>query len=599
MSEQKDKSPSNEQGFLIKLTSPVVEFVKGLTYRDYLALILAILVGILGIYIFKGIRFYRLKMWLSMIAMALLIIAWIIDRVPKLKWAKVFATALIAALTLTSVVLITKGKFEKVIKKSKGKRVISKNIGLVRTLHAWNMFHYMINSKYFDELGYFNLYKAAILSDREEGGRKYFVNAPYIRDMHTYKFVPLQPALEQALEENIKGLFTESRWEEFKNDIVVLQKFRPKHKWHGPIADRGFNPSPAWLALHYPLLNSIEISRPKVLKVLATIQVYLFILAFLFALWAFGPRTALIGATWIILFFGNEARILGGYMPYDWFILIVIAAALYKKRKYFASAPVLAFTAMMRGFPGLLALHSAFRWLKELITKRRPHRAQTRFLATLVAACLIFVFLGGITDHGLNAWLEWKEKISIHSAHHGHSYNRLGLKYLFAKDYSTDKWTISVARRDRVILENEPIYRGVQVFLLLILFAALYKRKRYDGFVMGFIAAYFGMLLSRYYFSAGVLLFTLGATDKFRLGNLITSVYLFAIIVFFYWHDNIPKMSPYKTWYIVNISFTIYCFGLLTYFIAKDVYDWRKRKIDAETPGPAPVGERLEEPTGS
>lgn len=581
MENKKKHNLKSAPNILRRIINPVDEFFKNLTPLDLISILLAVVLGFIGIQLFGGIRSDKAKIWLSIIAVILLIAAWIVARIPKIKWAKVVVTGLIAALTLTSVVVSTGNSFGKITHRSKGKTVISQDAGLVRSVQAWNMFHYVLASKYFDEVGYFDLYKAAILADNAPDGHNYFEKLPKIRDMKTYDFVPMNIALAEAKAEKLREKFSEQRWASFQKDLKFIQKLRSSKKWDGPISDRGFNPSPAWLALHYPLLNMVDITKTNVLKKLATVQVFLYVIAFGFAIWGFGIRTTLVGTTWVALYFGNKSRLLGGYFPYDWFVLIVIAAALYKRRKYFAAAPVLAYSAMMRGFPGLLALHSAFRWVKELVLHRRLHRAHTRFLAALVVSCLALVLLGSITGQGIKAWFEWKEKISIHSAHHGISYNRLGLKYLFAKDYSTNKWSYSLKKRAKAIEQNATAYKVVQSFMFLILFAALYKRERYDGFVMGFICVYLGMLLSRYYFSTAVLLFTLGATDKWRLGNLITSIYMFAMVAFFYWHDHIKGISPYKTWYFINLSFSIYCLILLVYYIGKDIAQWRAEKAQA------------------
>jgi len=111
-----------------------------------------------------------------------------------------------------------------------------------RKLHLWNVFHYVLGTKYFDEVGYYDLYKAVLLADLEE--RRIFSPTTLTRDQHTYEKIPVKESLQSAREEGLRERFTDERWEMFKADMEIILRQRPDDFWKKPIADRGFNPSP-------------------------------------------------------------------------------------------------------------------------------------------------------------------------------------------------------------------------------------------------------------------------------------------------------------------------------------------------------------------
>lgn len=497
------------------------------------------------------------------------------------KWPAATMTVVIAAMTLSAVYYSNQRDFKPIITKNEsGIRLNTDNL-LIKKLHTWNMFHYILATKYIDEVGYFDLYYAALLADLE--GRGYFRSAPRVRDQHTYEHILMPVALERAEKSGVRNRFTDDRWEDFKLDLQRLQIESPKRRWGGPIADRGFNASPAWLAFHYPLLNAINLRDKNMFNILASVQIPLYAFAFVIALWTFGLRTTLLATLWFSLYFGNHPRILGGYFPYDWFVLTVAAVALYSKGRRVASTPFLAYSAMMRGFPGLLALHPAVCWVKSLfsikskqgalpkIKLQKPDMKHTKYLVALVIMCLVFVALGGTNKRGPGIWLEWKEKVSLHSDNHAVSYNRIGLQYLFAKDYATDRWNLHLEHKERIIKKQMPYYRIAQVLMMTLIGLAMLRRNPHDGMLLGFAAVFCLMLLSRYYFALGVLFFTWTPFDKLKLKNLLSSIWLFALIAYFYHDPSQTTRIPYKTWYFCNLAITLYIIAVCVNFLAGDL----------------------------
>ena len=82
------------------------------------------------------------------------------------------------------------------------------NFGALRgggdLVHRWEQYHFFFGSKYLPEIGYFNLYKATILADRESAQRVGFVRTT--RDLTTFDDVPVETALADAAA--VRGAFS-------------------------------------------------------------------------------------------------------------------------------------------------------------------------------------------------------------------------------------------------------------------------------------------------------------------------------------------------------------------------------------------------------
>lgn len=512
------------------------------------------LLGFLGSLIFSKFQIGNAKFILAITTMVFAILGWIADR-KAIPWLKIVATVLIAALAVMVVQMINHNSVRGT---------------LVNKIHGWNMFHYVLASKYFDELGYFNLYYGALLADADN--KNYYSKVTEIRDMEDYRRIPIKTAFAKAKDRKVKERFSQRRWQEFKKDLARILPLYSNKIWQMILNDRGFNPSPVWLVAHYPLLNNFNLGQKHALKKLATIQVWIFVLTFLVAWWGFGLRTTCLMTIWLNLYFGNEGRLLGGYFPYDWFALIIVAAALYKKGRYILSAPFLAYSAMMRGFPGLMALAAAVKWVWQLVKTRRPETRHTVFLSVLVFFCLALVLLSFGTKRGAGAWVEWKDKIQIHSAHQNFSSARVGLNYLFSHNYISKSLKVWKYSKKDLRAKTNTIFRITQGIFLFLILLAMIRRDDYDGMLLGFAAVFAIMLLSRYYISFAVLFFTWNSLDKRKIGNLLSILWLFALVALFYWQMEYGSKNIKNAYFTFNFGLTLYFVAVGANFLIRDLW---------------------------
>ena len=530
--------------------------------------ILSLLVGFATIRIFKPDYSDDTKVILTLIAMILICMAWFVDHYSKWVPARMIMTALLGIIALLA-----------------GYSAVSHRMdGLKLTrIHTWNVFHYVMGTKYFNEVGFTDLYKASLLADKE--GRNYFNKVHKTRSMNDYKEIPVTQAIEEAKAEGVKENFTPERWREFKKDLAAVQRHLKKSRWDGPLADLGFHPSPAWLIIHQPLLNQVPYYKKNNLITLCALQLPFFILVFIMMAWAFGMRTAVVCTLWFCLFFGNKSRIVGGYFSYDWFFLLIAATALFKKGWPVLSIPFLAFTAMMRGFPGLLATHQAVKLTVNLVKNRAIAIKPTKYLATLVLSCMVFVVLGSFTKYGFNAWSIWKEKMQIHSEFQPLPGKRVGLKYLFANDLTKLKYNIRKTIRIENLEKQHGIYKATQIFLILMALAAMARRNDYNGYLLGFVIIFAGFVESRYYASSLMLLLTWTGQDKKRLLNLASELVLFGLVAKFWLEQSLGSSNQYSYFWF-NIGILFYFIVVMAYFLGKDYFRAKKKRLQEKESGP-------------
>ena len=447
---------------------------------------------------------------------------------------------------------------------------------LLRQVHSWQVFHYVLGAKYFDELGYRDFYNGLLLADSED--RRVFTRNGRTRDLDSYYWVSAQQALARARERGVRQRFTDQRWQQLKVDLRAIQQLRTPRRWSAVLLDRGYNPSPAWLALHYPLLNALEIRHKRVLFFVCNLQLLLYLLTFAVAWWAFGGRATVVGTLWCLLFFGNWTIFLGGYFSRDWLMLVISAVALYRKGHPSAAAPLLAYATMMRGFPAMLALAPGLAWLRTVLTRRpAPIRRRGRFVALFALTCLALVALGSVTGRGPSAWRQWLDKITLHSAKHQYTDNVVGLGFLLTHDYRTGGRTPTLRHMERVNRPHASYYLGLRLALVLLTLLAMLRREDHDGMLLGIAAVFFATTVSRYYISIGALLFSWTRQGLSSRARQLSGLWLFALLFGVGLQYLLQQPAMRQMYLFFNAGLALYFVGLVAQFLVADAVRLRAR----------------------
>ena len=491
------------------------------------------------------------RTWAIFGTLALMALGWLAD----FRKYKTFGRTITAVLVILAVITMAAelgGGTKGLIKKGR--------------INSWNAFHYVIGTKFFGEIGYHDFYNAAVLADSE--GTHRFKKVRTVRDLQTYEHIRVTRAISQARKAGVRERFTDERWAEFQGDLAAMGKHRASKRWQGPLNDLGFHPSPAWLILHMPLLNAVDIQDETTLSALCGLDLLLIVLTIAALWWGFGLRTAAVSTLWLHLYFGNSTLMVGGYFHYDWMFWTILAAALYRKEKFLAAGAVLAYPAMMRGYPGLLALGPGICVARALVTRHRPERKHVAFVVALVLSCGLIVGLSSATRHGPSAWLDWKEKISKHASIHPTGRQRIGLEFLYAHDFEQFGWTIPKKMRPMILDHNQGKFRTMKVLLLALFGLALIGRRDEDGMLLALGVVLVMMVLSRYYHSVWLLMFTMLPTDRARIGNLLAAMGFFGLLLIYYLVDGTSEMHRY---HMYNVGLLIYFAALAVAFLGYDL----------------------------
>lgn len=296
-------------------------------------------------------------------------------------------------------------------------------------IHAWDTYHYYMGAKYFPEVNYDRLYDCAMVADAEEAKtpeelKK--IGDRAITDLRTNVMLKASEVLKNP--QICKEHFSDARWAEFKGDLKFFKSRVNATRWVEVHQDHGFNATPVWTLLGGLLANTGPATLNQITYLNLLDPLYL-VLTALLLWWAFGPRVFAVGLIMLGTNFPNRYYWTGGaYLRHDWVFYLVAVVCLLKKEKFALAGAALAYSTLLRLFPGLLLVGplAAGVELWRLRAKNdagqpRPwkERIDPRFakflaggaLATALLVGASFAFVGGV-----ETWTRFVQNTSKHAA---------------------------------------------------------------------------------------------------------------------------------------------------------------------------------------
>lgn len=291
---------------------------------------------------------------------------------------------------------------------------------LTRQRNYDDVTYYYLNSKYFSELGYTQFYIALIAADAEE--KVMFKDIPKFRDLETYEMVPRQTALERAGE--MKRRFSPERWDEFKQDLVAIQGLWPAGDWRYLLADHGYNPPPTWTLIGGALSGWCPVTS---MKWITAVDIVLVSAMFAAVFWAFGLDALLFSLLFFFTTLSGIWPLVGqALLRFDWLAAVVCGLAFAARKKPLWAGACLAYAALIRVFPGAVAIPFVVAIVHELVTTKRLTDFNRRVLLGAVLTTVMLV--GGATAVlGPGAFEEASRKIALHAGPESFSSQRVGL----------------------------------------------------------------------------------------------------------------------------------------------------------------------------
>ncbi len=286
--------------------------------------------------------------------------------------------------------------------------------------------HYHLGARYFDELGYLELYRQTWLAAGEPVGE--------LRDLTTYE---VGIASATAL-----PAWSEARWGSFRQDVATLRPTMTDAVWRSWFRDKGYNASPAWTATVGRGVGARPAS-PGWFAVLGGIDVFMLFLCLGALAATFGGLPALLAAAWIGLFHGSANELLAGPLQVDWLLAATLGVCVLQRGRPWLGGALFGWAVVSRLFPGLLLLGPALALVRPDLRPR-----VTRFLGGVFLTILLGLTVGATTGRGVDAWNEFGAKIRVHAGQHHLGDQRVGLRPLAAWSPVGDR-TDAAARQDR------------------------------------------------------------------------------------------------------------------------------------------------------
>ncbi|MCA9397378.1 hypothetical protein KC573_00990, partial [candidate division WWE3 bacterium] len=391
--------------------------------------------------------------------------------------------------------------------------------GDVGYIAPWNTFHYYLNAKYFDELGYFDLYSCTLEADFEEGHT--FSGTTDIRDLRTYELVSVEDSAPCP-----KDSFTPERWTEFKADVSIIHSWGTSEYWRSSLTDKGFNATPFWVVWVRPFANLIQLQTLVHAAIILNLDLICLGLSLVVSTFIFGGVTTSVMAIFMLLYFGTYQGLMGNLFQYPWLIALLWMVMSLEKKWFRPAGLFLAFATVNRIFPVVFVLGFGIKYLlsfkEDTVTHDQKQHYQSLLLSFLLGVSL-FVLIGLFTSRGLGAWMDFLTNIKMHSQYLvGESFN-LGFKNMLA----------GMGLHGSML----NLINGGGVLIVLTMYYYLVKNIRSELmiFVFNIPLIYFLLTLSPYYFQVfglvGVGYYALQKNEKYKYVGILLVVGLFLFLI--------------------------------------------------------------------
>jgi hypothetical protein len=415
-------------------------------------------------------------------------------------------------------------------------------MGKLPLVHSWEQFHFYLGAKYQRELGWFNLYKAAILADRETVN--VLANLPTTRDLTNFEQVKVEEALRDAAA--VRARFSDEAWLAFKADWATMAKLWPIN-WTNVMNDHGNSNSPAWAILAAPLTKLVPLSHQGQ-ALLGWLDMLLMLGLWLFVWQTFGHRVASVG-----LFMWAAPPIVfdylsGSFLRWDWLFAVGMAACFLKRGRYGLAGGFFGFAVATKLFPlffGVaLGLKALFTWLEQR-TFNRDYWLFVRGAAIVGAAAVALSAL----MFGPKAWVEYYERIQVaqHEKFYAIQYS-LKTVYLQHAAGTVEEWAQTIFPADLKQRRNDVDAKDYATGFMLarLLFTAMIallvrRAKDVEAFLLGPLLVFTWLTVNMYYWNMlGLMALGLvarGDEQKPALGLLVGTHVLF-MVFYLYQHLN-------------------------------------------------------------
>jgi hypothetical protein len=369
-------------------------------------------------------------------------------------------------------------------------------------VHRWEQYHFFFGSKYLPEIGYFNLYKATMLADRESAHAVGFVKTT--RDLTTFDEIPVDKALENAAE--VRAAFSDARWEAFKRDWQTLA--HDGANWTLVMDDHGNSGSPAWAIFAAPIARLCGIG-PTGQVLMGLVDPLLMIVLFVLFFRTFGTRPTCVALVVFSMIPFSFDYLAGSLLRWDWLFALGLCMVLWTRERPLAAGAMLGYAIASKLFPLFFGVGFACWAGWEFVRTRKIDPRLYRFAAGVVAAFALSVAISSAM-FGPRVWRGYRERIAV--AQHEHFYNnQYSLKTVFLQmAYSRPSefarnWMLPAevkAARPEVDLHQFAIpFFLLQLALTAVVALGLRRAEPIEALAIGPLLVYVWLVVNAYYWN--------------------------------------------------------------------------------------------------
>lgn len=291
--------------------------------------------------------------------------------------------------------------------------------GSLAETDSWHLFHYDLNARYLDELGYHSLYSCALAAAPVEAVAK----VDLVRDLETYALVP-----RSELSSCPRTSFTDLRWEQFRMDVariltqVPLPNTSEYAGWGNDQAayvqaifqDKGYNVTPFGARLTKGLYTLFSENSWNQWRSLFIGEIVLLIVSIFIIGYGYTGRAASLYALWLVTFWGTYPFLTNMLLQHAWLPFLVGSLVALKKEKGILCGALFAITILLRVFPVVFLFPSLIAWVQ---AEYRSEKKRTFFFRSAAGSFLGTTFIGFVFGGTTSLWREYLEKLHRHSAY--------------------------------------------------------------------------------------------------------------------------------------------------------------------------------------
>lgn len=439
-------------------------------------------------------------------------------------------------------------------------------------VHPWEQFHFYLGAKYQRPLGYFNLYKAAILADRETVN--VLGNLQKTRDLTNFEEVPVAVALQD--EQAVRARFSDEEWAAFKADWAAMANAW-RIDWSRVMNDHGNSNSPAWSIFAHPLTRLFPVGAWGQAW-LGWLDMLLMLVLWLFAWQSFGHRVAAIG----LLMWAAEPLVFdylsGSLLRWDWLFALGMAACFLKRARYGVAGAFFGYAVATKLFPiffGVaMAIAAFFEWRKT--RKVRPEHVRF-FKGAVVAGGLAVAISAAV--FGFDTWVEYARRIQVAQEEKYYSIQySLKTVYLQFITSSPSEWLQGIfpaeIKQARADVDIKDYAFGFWVARLLFtgLVAVLLKRaKDVEAFLFGPLLVFTWLTVNMYYWNMlGLMAMGLALRKERPPFAMLIGLHFIFMVFYLYQHLNRGATEGYAVAWMMAVG-----------TIAAAWYEWNDQKKGA------------------